>query len=134
MPQKVDKRLQEAVQKGFEKRTKAQRKTADEAQAKLEAHQNELKRQLPKARAWVKDKLFEEIAKEEARGSRTLVLDDYVDGISTEVIFNLVRKIDGLDISCREATLWEDSDYGKITGLRYYITWKSADPNLNRDY
>jgi hypothetical protein len=134
MPRKIDKRLQEAVQKGFENKVRKQRKEADAARAKREAHEKSLKKYLPKARAWVKEKLFKEIAKQEASGYSCLSLDANTDGIPTEVIYNLVKKIEGLQISCTEKVIWEDSDYGKVRGLVYTIVWKSVDPNLNRDY
>lgn len=134
MPQKIDKRLQAAVEKGYADKLKAQKK---EAMDKLEAQkkkQRELDRALPKARTWVRDKLFKLIAEEEAKGCRQLSLDENTDGIPTEVIYSLVKKIKGLDITCSRQVIWEDSDYGKEYGLVYTITWKSADPNLNRDY
>lgn len=134
MPRKIDKRLQEAVQKGFEKKIKTQRKEADEKRAAREAHERSLKRYLPKARKWVKEKLFKLIADEESRGSFRLHLDENTDGIPTEVIYGLVKKISGLDITYSREVIWEDSDYGKEYGTVYTITWKSADPNLNRDY
>ena len=134
MPQKIDKRLQEAVEKGYAEKLKAQKK---EAMDKLEAQkkkQRELDRALPKARTWVRDKLFKLIAEAEAKGYRQVSLDENTDGIPTEVIYSLVKKIKGLDITCSRQVIWEDSDYGKEYGLVYTITWKSADPNLNRDY
>lgn len=134
MPRKIDSRLQEAVQQGYEKKLKAQRKEAEEKRAAKEKHERELRRYLPKARTWIRDKLFKLIAKEESQGSFRLRLDENTDGIPTEVIYGLVKKINGLDITCSREVIWEDSDYGKEYGTVYTITWKSADPNLNRDY
>lgn len=134
MPRKIDSRLQEAVQKGYEKKVKAQRKEADEKRAAQAKRERELRRYRPKARTWIKDKLFKLIAEEESKGYRQLHLNENTDGIPTEVIYDLVKKINGLDITCNREVIWEDSDYGKEYGLVYTITWKSADPNLNRDY
>lgn len=134
MPRKIDSRLQEAVQQGYEKKVKAQRKEADEKRAAKEKHEKELRKYLPKARTWIRDKLFKLIADAESKGHRQLHLSENTDGIPTEVIYGLVKKINGLDITYNREVIWEDSDYGKEYGTVYTITWKSADPNLNRDY
>ena len=134
MPKKIDNRLQEAVEAGYAKKLKAQRKEAEEHLKAQQRHERELRKSLPKARTWIRDKLFKLIAKAESEGSRQISLNENTDGIPTEVIYNLVKKINGLDITCSKEVIWEDSDYGKEYGLVYRITWKSADPNLNRDY
>lgn len=134
MPRKIDSRLQEAVQKGYEKKIKAQRKEADEKRAAQAKHERELRRYVPKARTWIRDKLFKLIAEAEAKGSKSLTLDENTDGIPTEVIAPLIQKIQGLYITWSRQVIWEDSDYGKEYGMVYTISWKSADPNLNRDY
>ena len=134
MPRKIDSRLQEAVQQGYAKKIKKQQKESDEKRAAKEKHERELRRYLPKARTWIRDKMFKLIAEAEATGSTRLTLNENTDGIPTEVIYGLVKKINGLDITCNQEVIWEDSDYGKEYGLVYTITWRSADPNLNRDY
>jgi len=133
MEKKVDKRLAEAVQKGYAKKQAKVRKQQDELQAKRDEHEKELKRALPKARAWVKEHLFEKIAEQEAMGSRTLVLDDYEDGVPTAAIARLINKIQGLTVWSQRDVIWEDSDYGKEYATQWYIQWTSADPNLNRN-
>lgn len=134
MPRKIDSRLQEAVQQGYAQKIKAAQKKADADRRDREKHEKELRRYLPKARTWIRDRLFKLIAEAEAKGVPLLHLDENTDGIPTEVIYGLVQKIEGLQISCTRQVIWEDSDYGKEYGLVYTITWKSADPNWNREY
>lgn len=130
---KVDNRLAEAIQKGFKEKKAKEQKQYDEKKAAQEAREKEMKKFLPKARKWVNEHLFEEIAKQESAGSNTLILGEYMDGIPTEVIYGLVKKIKGLSIWMQNDITWQDSDFGTYRENRYYIQWKSADPNLNRN-
>lgn len=134
MPRKIDSRLQEAIQQGYAQKIKAAQKKADADRRDKEKHEKELRKYLPKARTWIRDKLFKLITEQEATGSTRLTLNENTDGIPTEVIYGLVKKIDGLYITYSREVIWEDSDYGKEYGTVYTITWLSADPNLNRDY
>lgn len=133
MNQKVDKRLQEAIQSGFKEKQKLQREKEKKQQVIAESKENDLKKFLPKARAWVRDHLFEHIAEQEKLGYNVLIISDYIDGIPTEAIARIAKKIDGLTIWSQTDVTWEDSDFGKFRELRYYFKWKSADPNLNRN-
>lgn len=133
MEKKIDNRLAEAVQRGFKEKKAKEQKEYDERKAKADAHEAELKKFIPKARKWVKENLFDLIAKEESKGSNTLIIGDYVDGIPTEVIAPLIKKIDGLSCWRQNDITWQDSDFGTVREDRYYIQWKSADPNLNRN-
>lgn len=133
MEKKIDNRLQDAVNKGYKKKQAQVQKEYDERRAKKEEHEKEMKKYLPKARKWVNEQLFNLIAEQESKGSNTLIVSEWVDGIPMEVAYKLIQKIDGLSIWSQEDVTWEDSDFGKFRERRYYIQWKSADPNLNRN-
>jgi hypothetical protein len=133
MDNKIDKRLEAALNKGLKKKQDASRKESDKRRDEEEAHKKEMRKWLPKAKAWVKEHLFEKIAEEESKGSNILILDEYVAGIPSEVIYKVLQKIKGLTVWSQNDVTWEDSDYGKLRENRLYIQWKSADPNLNRN-
>lgn len=131
---KTDKRLSQAVQNGLAKKNQIEQKIANEKAVREEAHKQEIKKYLPKAKAWVKDKLFNLIAEEESKGSSVLIFNEWVDEFPMEVAVPLIQKINGLSIWSQNDVVWEDSDYGKSYGNRWYIQWISADSNLNRNY
>ena len=126
MTQKIDKRLQKATQNGFKKKTLAQQKAFDESRKQEILHKKRLKKYLPKARAWIKEHLFRIIEEEESKGYSHFSLPKYVDDIPTEILYDLIKKISGLNISCNEKVEWED--YEQVKKLVYTVSWRSRRP------
>jgi hypothetical protein len=133
MKNKVDKRLQEALDKAITKKASKDRKLRDANQAARDEHQKYIKKWLPKARAWIDEKLFTQIAEAESEGRHYILLGRYELGIPSEAIYEAAKKIKGIRSIMKTFPIYENAEYQCESEPSYSIEWDSTDPNDHRN-
>lgn len=131
MEKKVDKNLKAALDKAVKKKQKLNNKSINEQSFENRKRAAHIKKWMPKAKAWIKNKLFNMITEAEAEGCHYILLSSfYEDGIPTEVIYEAAKNVKGLRPIYKsyvsERTLEVESE-------SYSIEWDSTDPNDNRN-
>ncbi len=134
MEKKIDKRLQEALNKAVTKKAAKDRKLRDANQAARDEHQAYIKKWMPKARAWIEEKLFAQITEAEAEGRHYILLGTrYESGIPSEAIYEAAKKVKGIRAIMKTYPIYENAEYQCESEPSYSIEWDSTDPNDHRD-
>ena len=130
MSKKIDDMLKAALDKAVKKK-QAKAKIASSAnQLAKDEHNKFLKKWMPKARLWIKEKLFDQITEAEASGKHYILLGCYESGIPSEVIYEAAKKIKGLKPVEKRSFPTDNYPNGAPV---YYIEWDSTDPNDHRN-
>lgn len=130
----MDKNLKAAITKGKAEKTRkqnAEKKAAEDARSE---HEKFIASQMKYARDWIKSKLYEKIAKEEASGStyRSIYLGSgNVDGIPAEAIYEAAKKVKGLKPTYRCGAIYQDAEFQGVGEPEYSIGWESPDQEDN---
>jgi len=133
MEKKIDKRLQDALNKAVTQKAAKDKKARDaNEEARLE-HERYIKKWLPKARKWISEKLFPRITEEEASGRHYILLgSQYENGIPSEAIYEAAKKVKGLKSVMKTSPIYENAEYVGQSEPSYWIEWESTDPNDHR--
>ncbi len=133
MTKKIDDMLKAALDKAVKKK-QAKAKIASSAnQLAKDEHNKFLKKWMPKARLWIKEKLFDQITEAEASGKHYILLGCYESGIPSEVIYEAAKKIKGLKPVIKTRPIYENAEYVRDSEPTYSIEWDSTDPNDHRN-
>ena len=130
MTKKIDDMLKAALDKAVKKK-QAKAKIASSAnQLAKDEHNKFLKKWMPKARLWIKEKLFNQITEAESNGKHNILLGCHENGIPSIVIFEAAKKIKGLKPVEKRSFPTDNYPNGAPV---YYIEWDSTDPNDHRN-
>lgn len=138
MTKKIDDMLKAALDKAIKKRQAKEKKALGAKQEESDEHNRFIKKWMPKARLWIKEKLFDQITEAEANGKHFVLLGRYESGVPSEVIFEAAKKIKGLHPVIKDSPDYKDIDginpiQGKGKIITYSIEWDSTDPNDHRN-
>ena len=128
----MDKRLQKALNKAVQQKQAKQRVSANVSSEAKKEHDKFIKKWMPKARAWIDEKLFPQIVEAESNSKHYILLGRYEDSIPSEVIYEAAKKVSGLKASVKTAQSY-DHIFGDPTIITYVIEWDSTDPNDHRN-
>lgn len=121
----MDERLKAALDKGKQARDAGARAEKAVAKAKEDKHKAEIEAQMPKARRWLNENLFDLIARAEASPSpyRRIGLSNSY-GVSAEALFQAAKEIEGINPEFRwhcsdpDPESWSNEGY-----YEYWIEW-----------
>jgi len=134
MKAKIDKRLQEALDKAAKQKAAEDKKARDENEIARKEHEAFIKKWLPKARKWIDEKLFNQIVEAEANNRHYILLGShYEDGIPSEAIYEAVKKVKGLKAIVKTSPVYENAEYVGQSEPSYWIEWESTNPNDHRN-
>ena len=122
--------LKAALDKAIKKRQAKEKKALGAKQEESDEHNRFIKKWMPKARLWIKEKLFDQITEAEANGKHFVLLGRYESGVPSEVIFEAAKKIKGLKPVMKRSFTTDEHPTGAPV---YYIEWDSTDPNDHRN-
>ena len=121
----MDKRLQKAIDKANQEKEKQKQIELDKAQDQAKRYEAYIKSELPKARKWIKDKLWNKISEIEMSGRNYLYLgSDKIDGVSVDAICKEVKKIKGLKITSQSSCIYENAECVGVGEPEYSIEWE----------